>query len=99
MNRITQRYIPQTERSFTIIAFPVPEIGEPFEDIFRETVRVNTLDSEQYSRIQEKLISALDQGTKVRIKGRGGNNRIDVACLRSRIPCYKTLSLKTVAGM
>ncbi len=100
MNRITQRYIPQTERSFTIIAFPVPEIGEPFEDIFRETVRVNTLDSEQYSRIQEKLISALDQGTKVRIKGRGGNNTdLTIALPPLPDPLHKTLFENCVADV
>lgn len=38
--QITNQYIIGKERSFTIIAFPVPEIGAQFEDIFRETVRI-----------------------------------------------------------
>lgn len=42
--QITNRYIIGEERSFTIIAFPVPEIGEQFEEIFAETVKINTLD-------------------------------------------------------
>ena len=42
--QITNQYIIGKERSFTIIAFPVPEIGAQFEEIFRETVRINTLD-------------------------------------------------------
>lgn len=70
---ITKRYIPEKERSFTIIDFPVPAIGEKFEDIFRETIEVNTLNSEHYSRIQQHLIDALDQGTKVHVLGRGKN--------------------------
>ena len=41
---IVYQYINGEERSFTIIAFPVPEIGEKFEEIFDETVKINTLD-------------------------------------------------------
>ena len=32
---IQREYILEEERSFTIIAFPVPEIGENFEEIFQ----------------------------------------------------------------
>ena len=41
--QIVNRYIKGEERSFTIIAYPVMEIGEQFEEIFRETVKINTL--------------------------------------------------------
>ena len=34
--------MPGDETSFTIIAFPKPEIGPDFEDIFRETIAINT---------------------------------------------------------
>lgn len=34
--QITNQYIIGEERSFTIIAYPVPEIGEKFEEIFAE---------------------------------------------------------------
>lgn len=71
--QITNRYIIGEERSFTIIAWPVPAIGERFEEIFRETVKINTLSSETYRRIQQKLIDALDRGTAVRIRGMSGN--------------------------
>ncbi|MCM1441614.1 MAG: aminopeptidase, partial [Roseburia sp.] len=71
---IQNRYIPQDSYSFTIIAYPIPEIGEQFEEIFRETVKVNTLDMEEYRRIQEILIDALDQGEYVSVTGRGGNH-------------------------
>ena len=71
--QIVIRYINMEERSFTIIAYPVPEIGERFEEIFRETIRINNLDYRQYQRIQQHLIDALDQGYAVRIQGRGDN--------------------------
>lgn len=75
--QIANRYIKGEERSFTAIAYPVPEIGEKFEEIFRETVKINTLDYNLYQRIQQTLIDALDQGTKVYIKGKG-RNRTDL---------------------
>ncbi len=71
--QITNRYIIGEERSFTIIAYPVPEIGERFEEIFRETVKINTLDYRKYQNIQQYLIDALDQGTCVYVKGKGEN--------------------------
>lgn len=74
---IQNRYIPEEERSFTIIAFPVPEIGGDFEKIFDETVKINTLDMEQYKKIHQSIIDALDQGDTVHITGRG-NNQTDL---------------------
>lgn len=71
---IQNRYIPQDQYSFTIIAYPIPEIGTQFEEIFQATVEVNTLDMEQYKKIQQALIDALDQGEYVRVTGRGSNH-------------------------
>ncbi|MCR2023294.1 aminopeptidase, partial [Blautia pseudococcoides] len=71
--QIVNRYIKGEERSFTIIAYPVCEIGPQFKEIFRDTVCLNTLDYGLYQDIQQKLINALDEGCKVRIKGRGSN--------------------------
>lgn len=71
--RITNRYIKGEERSFTIIAYPIPEIGENFAEIFAETIKINNLDYHKYQEIQQKLIDALDQGEKVEIKGAKGN--------------------------
>ncbi len=79
--QITNRYIIGEERSFTIIAYPVPEIGENFEEIFRETVRINTLDYKKYQRLQQLLINALDQGEKVRVQGADGNETDLTICL------------------
>lgn len=74
---LTNNYIPQDKISFTIIAFPVPDIGKNFEKIFEETVKVNTLDSDKYEKIQTKIISALDKGDYVTVTGRG-NNHTDI---------------------
>lgn len=71
--RIVNRYIKGEERSFTIIAYPVPEIGENFEEIFHETVKINTLDYRKYQRIQQCIIDVLDQGVKAHVKGMNGN--------------------------
>ena len=70
---LSNEFIPGDQVSFTIIAYPVPEIGEDYGEIFDETVRVNTLDSTQYGVIQQKLIDALDQGEYVTVTGRGDN--------------------------
>ena len=73
LDLVVGSYIKGEERSFTIIAYPVKEIGENFEEIFRETVKINTLDNQLYQQIQQNIIEALDKGEYVRIKGREGN--------------------------
>ncbi len=70
---ITNRYIPGEERSFTAIAYPVPEIGGNFEEIFREIIKINNLDSDMYQKIQQKIIDTLDSCEWVEVKGRGDN--------------------------
>lgn len=72
-SKLSNHYIPRDEYSFTIIAYPVAEIGNNYEAIFKETVKVNTLDKSQYRTIQQTLINALDQAEYVRIKGANGN--------------------------
>lgn len=71
--QIVNRYIKGEERSFTIIAYPVPAIGGNFEEIFRETVKINTLDYQKYQRIQQCIIDVLDQGCRAHIRGMNGN--------------------------
>ena len=73
MGKITNRFIPGDERSYTIISYPVPKIGPFFEDIFRETIKINTLEYDKYRDIQQKLILTLEKGTKVRVRGKNGN--------------------------
>ncbi len=71
--QLVNRYIPGDQRSFTIIAWPIPEIGDNYEEIFREIVKINNLDYHLYQVIQQKLIDALDQGEYVYVKGAGAN--------------------------
>lgn len=73
MTQITNRYILGEERSYTIIGYPVPAIGEHFPEIFKETAKINMLDYNLYLEIQEKLISVLNQGRCVWVKGKNGN--------------------------
>ncbi len=72
-SQITNQYIRGDERSFTIIAYPVPEIGDQYEEIFNEIIRINTLDAKLYEKVQQTLIDELDQGEYVHILGGNGN--------------------------
>ncbi|MDY2938613.1 MAG: aminopeptidase [Fusicatenibacter sp.] len=87
--QITNRYIIGEERSFTIISYPLPEIGENYREIFRETVKINTLDYEKYQKIQQHLIDALDQGVSVRVSGKNGN-RTDLRIMLHPLTDQKT---------
>lgn len=70
---MVQEYIKGDERSFTVIAFPIPEFGDDFEQMFKETVKINTLDSEIYGKVQQNIIDALDQAEYVKVLGKGDN--------------------------
>ena len=70
---MVQEYIKGDERSFTIVAFPIPEFGDDFEQMFKETVKINTLDSEIYGKVQQNIIDALDQAEYVKVLGKGDN--------------------------
>lgn len=74
---LLKEYFKLDETSFTIISYPIPEIGEDFEEIFAETVKVNTLDNEVYKNIQQRIIDVLDKGEYVRVIGKG-KNRTDM---------------------
>jgi leucyl aminopeptidase (aminopeptidase T) len=71
---VKNEYLKLDEISFTIISYPVPEIGKDFNEIFAETVKVNTLDSNRYLELQQYMIDALDQGDYVHILGAGKNH-------------------------
>ncbi|NBH84478.1 leucyl aminopeptidase [bacterium C-53] len=70
---LVNEYIRGEERSFTIIAYPVPEIGKDFAAIFDETVKINTLDYKKYQEMQQAVIDVLDRGRYVEISGKGAN--------------------------
>lgn len=67
------KLLKRHESSFTIIAYPTPEIGEDFEEIFEETVKLNNLDNKLYAEIQQTIIDALDKGDYVHVLGMGKN--------------------------
>lgn len=77
---LQNKYINREEISFTIIAWPIPKISEDFKEykeIFDDIIRVNTLDSDEYSDMQKIIIDALDKAYLVRIKG-GSGNKTDI---------------------
>ncbi|MDE7247248.1 MAG: aminopeptidase [Lachnospiraceae bacterium] len=73
ISAVQNEYIKGEERSFTIIAFPVPQIGERYGEIFDDVVRINTLDYMLYRDIQQTIIDELDKGLTVIVKGKGEN--------------------------
>ena len=68
-----QKYLPRTENSFCMIAFPSPEIEGDYEKIFEDILEVNMLESEKYEGIQKNIIDVLDKADHVHIKGQNGN--------------------------
>lgn len=71
--QLLDKYVAPAETSFCMAAYPSPSIGSDFEEIFRETVRINTLDNRVYQKAQQALADALDQGVSVEIIGAEGN--------------------------
>ncbi|MBN2857916.1 MAG: aminopeptidase [Candidatus Delongbacteria bacterium] len=71
--QIRQKYMPRSEMSFCIIAFPSPEIGNDFEKIFEDILEVNMLESSKYEKIQKNIIDTIDKADKVHVKGKNGN--------------------------
>lgn len=98
--KITNAYMKGEERSFTIIAYPIPAIGDKFEEIFAKTVRLNTLDYKQYQMMQQKIIDVLDQGEYVHITGKDGNSTdLTVALWRLKDPQKETIFENCVADV
>jgi leucyl aminopeptidase (aminopeptidase T) len=79
--KIINEYIPGNEYSFTIIAYPTPEIGDNFEEIFSEIVKINTMDNDTFRPIQQCIIDELDKASKVRVIGRENNITDMTICL------------------
>ena len=100
MGQLQRQYIIEEERSFTIIAFPIPEVGECFEELFRETIRINTLDYKKYQRIQQTIIDALDQADHCEVKGGNGNQTdITVNLWKLKDPVRETIFENCVADV
>ena len=89
--KIAYSYIKSDETSFTIIAYPVPTIGDKFEEIFAETVRCNTLSNDVYSKIQQAIIDELDTGYACKILGTNGNETdLTVMLMETKDPAKET---------
>ncbi len=70
---MVSKFLKRHETSFTIIAYPTPEIGKDFKEIFEETVKLNNLDNKLYAEIQQNIIDVLDKGDYVHVLGMGKN--------------------------
>lgn len=98
--QITNEYIKGDERSFTIIAYPLPTIGAQFEEIFAETVKLNTLDYKLYQDMQQKIIDVLDSGERVHVLGSNGNKTdLTVQLYRLKNPQKETIFENCVADV
>ena len=98
--QLTNQYIKGDERSFTIIAYPVPEIGEKYTEIFDEIIRINTLDANLYEKVQQTIIDALDQGEYVHVLGKNGNETdLKIQLYRLQNPEKETVFENCVADV
>lgn len=97
---LVNEYIKGEERSFTIISYPLPEIGTDYQKIFDETVKVNTLDYQLYQSIQQTMIDALDEAQYVEVKGMNGN-RTDLCVSLHELndPAHETIFENCVADV
>ena len=90
---VVNQYIPGDETSFTISAFPVPAIGKDFAEIFHETIRINTLDYEEYKKIQQNVVDVLDQAEYVTVTGNaeaGNETRMKISLHALTDPAKQT---------
>jgi len=100
ISKIVNEYIIGEERSFTIIAYPVPSISDKYEQIFKQTVKLNTLDYKLYEDMQQKLIDVLDKASHVKIKGKGANRTdLTVALCPLTDPSKETIFENCVADV
>lgn len=98
--QLTNQYIKGDERSFTIVAYPVPEIGAQYKEIFDEVIRINTLDANVYKNVQQALIDALDKGEYVHILGKDKNETdLKVQLYRLSDPAKETIFENCVADV
>ncbi|MCR5734577.1 MAG: aminopeptidase [Lachnospiraceae bacterium] len=100
--RLANEYIIGEERSFTIIAYPIPEIGPDYEKIFMETVKINTLDYKLYEKMQQMIIDELDKAERVHIVGnRDTGNETDLVVELCKLtdPEHQTIFENCVADV
>jgi len=91
ISQLRNEKFPRSEESFCIIAFPSPEIGANFKEIFKDTIEINRLDSTRYARIQQCIIDVLDKAEYVHVLGVPGNETdIRVAMHQIKDPAQET---------
>ena len=73
LSEISDGFRPRSETSFSIMAFPSPEIGDNFNEIFEDILAVNSLETSKYEVIQDQIIKVLDKADFVHIKGKGAS--------------------------
>jgi len=66
-------YLAPSDLSFCKVAFPNAQVGESFPEVFGAFCRINTMESEPYERIQQRIIDALDGCACAELKGVPGN--------------------------
>ena len=97
---MTNHYIPGEERSFTIMALPVHDVGEDFEKIFDAVLKINTLDNELYFKIQQSIIDVLDTADHICLKGMNGNRTdLTIALVELSDPEHQTKFENCVADV
>ncbi|MBQ7174799.1 MAG: aminopeptidase [Lachnospiraceae bacterium] len=84
-HELMEKYMPEEETSYTIIAWPTPSAADAFSAmtgldlkdayrmVFEKLVEINTLPAGRWQMIQQDLIDALDQAEYVEVRGCGGN--------------------------
>ncbi len=98
--QIFYEYQKGEETSFTIIAYPLPEIGHNYEAIFRDTIKINNLDSDLFMEIQQNIIDTLDMADHVIVKGTKGNTTDMVVAMHPlNDPSKETLFENCVADV
>ena len=92
LTAIVNQYIDASAISFSIIAWPLPSIGDQFEDIMDETIKVNNLDNDLFRSIQQRMIDAIDGAEYMRITGMNGNRtNLKVALWQLQNPAKETV--------
>ncbi len=105
VGELQRKYILEEERSFTIIAFPIPEIQESlqqgsYEEFFKEIIQINTLDYMLYQQIQQNLIDVLDTAIYCEIKGKGANRTdLKIQFIHLNAPDKETIFENCVADV
>ena len=97
---LRNEFMPDEKTSFTIIAWPLPETGDFFPALFDDILRINTLDTELYRDLQQKIIDVLDVCDHAEVKGQGGNETdLRIALRRLSDPARETRFENCVADV